>query len=108
MQETLGHDPHPWQADILSTLFLKKHGEPYLLVRPTGGGKSMIRDTFSSAKPGTIVLSLAPLLSRLGVTGHGCICSVAKPSKNIGLGDFHRFGVTNMAFTIDKGINTNI
>ena len=21
MQETFGHDPHPWQADILATLF---------------------------------------------------------------------------------------
>jgi superfamily II DNA helicase RecQ len=63
MQETFGHDPHPWQADIRSTLFLKKHGETYLLVRPTGGGKSMIRDTFASAKPGTIVVSLTLLLS---------------------------------------------
>jgi hypothetical protein len=23
MQETFGHDPHPWQADILATLFKK-------------------------------------------------------------------------------------
>jgi CRISPR/Cas system-associated endonuclease/helicase Cas3 len=45
MQETFGHDLHPWQANIVATLFQKKHGEPYLLVRPTGGGKSMIRDT---------------------------------------------------------------
>jgi superfamily II DNA helicase RecQ len=63
MQETFGLDPHPWQADILSTLFLKNHGEPYLLVRPTGGGKSMIRDVFASTKPGTVILSIAPLLS---------------------------------------------
>ena len=63
MQETFGHDPHPWQADILATLFKKKQGHPHLLVRPTGGGKSMIRDVFASTKSGTVVLSIAPLLS---------------------------------------------
>jgi superfamily II DNA helicase RecQ len=63
MQETFGHDPHPWQADILVTLFPKKKGHPHLLVRPTGGGKSMIWDVFTSTKSVTVVLSIASLLS---------------------------------------------
>jgi hypothetical protein len=29
-----------WDPDIVATLFQNKHGEPYLLVRPTGGGCS--------------------------------------------------------------------
>ena len=56
-------DPWPWQSNILATLLTQKVGKPHLLVRPTGGGKSMIRDVFASTRPGSIVLSLAPLLS---------------------------------------------
>jgi superfamily II DNA helicase RecQ len=63
MQETFGMDPWPWQSNILATLLTQKVGKPHLLVRPTGGGKSMIWDVFASTRPGSIVLSLSPLLS---------------------------------------------
>jgi superfamily II DNA helicase RecQ len=56
----------------------------------------MIRDTFSSAKPGTIVLSLAPLLS----LSKDQVTKLEIKAKTPHL--------VSMAFTIDKGINTDI
>jgi superfamily II DNA helicase RecQ len=41
-----------------------KHGDPgpVLLCQPTGGGKSMVRDTFAASSPG-VTINIAPLLS---------------------------------------------
>eukprot|EP00978_Attheya_sp_CCMP212_P033346 scaffold134081_cov81-Attheya_sp.AAC.1 len=60
--------PFPWQEDVIAHMNMmtaKHNGIPpaaILLVQPTGGGKSLVRDTFAVAHGG-IHWSISPLLS---------------------------------------------
>eukprot|EP00550_Attheya_septentrionalis_P003008 CAMPEP_0198281358 /NCGR_PEP_ID=MMETSP1449-20131203/1336_1 /TAXON_ID=420275 /ORGANISM="Attheya septentrionalis, Strain CCMP2084" /LENGTH=664 /DNA_ID=CAMNT_0043977123 /DNA_START=30 /DNA_END=2020 /DNA_ORIENTATION=+ len=60
--------PFPWQENIiahLNMMRMPRRGIPpaaVLLIQPTGGGKSMVRDTFAAAHGG-IHWSISPLLS---------------------------------------------
>ena len=65
--EAFGVDLYDWQQEILSHVFLNMLDDtpssPMLLVRPTGGGKRMVRDVYASASTGKVVRSRVPLLS---------------------------------------------
>jgi hypothetical protein len=60
--------PYPWQTEVIihMTLMNVPRGgvscAPLLLVRPTGGGKSLVRDVYSIVKAG-VCLTITPLLS---------------------------------------------
>jgi hypothetical protein len=65
MQSIFGLVPHAWQEDVISHIFAlaKDHScAPLLLVQPTGGGKSAVRDTVGVILAG-VVLTISPLLS---------------------------------------------
>jgi superfamily II DNA helicase RecQ len=65
MHTVFGMVPHPWQEKtILHTIALAKNNAcaPLLLVRPTGGGKSAVRDTVGVILAG-VTLTISPLLS---------------------------------------------
>ena len=67
MLDVFGCSPHAWQRSILAHLYRMstKHGDPgpvLLVCQPTGGGKSMVRDTFAASSPG-VTINIAPLLS---------------------------------------------
>jgi hypothetical protein len=68
MEEVFGTTPYPWQLDVITHLLsMVVPGSgippaPLLLVRPTGGGKSSVRDVFSVMNAG-ISLTITPLLA---------------------------------------------
>jgi superfamily II DNA helicase RecQ len=65
MQSVFAMSPHDWQEVVIShILALAKDNScaPLLLVRPTGGGKSAVRDTVGVILAG-VVLTISPLLS---------------------------------------------
>jgi hypothetical protein len=68
MLEVFGRDAYDWQLDIntrLSQMMIPNSGvdpAPVLLVRPTGGGKSSVRDLHTHMFGG-ISLTISPLLS---------------------------------------------
>ena len=68
MHDVFGKMPYQWQLEILSQLsFMKKidtsiYPGAVLLVRPTGGGKSSVRDVYSVMCAG-VSLTITPLLS---------------------------------------------
>jgi hypothetical protein len=65
MQSVFGLVPHAWQEEAIShILALAKDDScaPLLLVRPTGGGKSAVRDTVGVILAG-VSLTISPLLS---------------------------------------------
>jgi superfamily II DNA helicase RecQ len=65
MQSVFGMSPHDWQEHIIHhiiTLAKDNSCAPFLLVRPTGGGKSAVRDTVGVILAG-VVLTISPLLS---------------------------------------------
>jgi superfamily II DNA helicase RecQ len=59
---------YPWQTEVIQQMGLMRIPNsgvacaPLLLVRPTGGGKSMVRDVFSVLNAG-VSLTITPLLS---------------------------------------------
>jgi superfamily II DNA helicase RecQ len=65
MQNVFSMEPHDWQDEAISHIIaLVKANScgPLLLVRPTGGGKSAVRDTVAVILAG-VVLTISPLLS---------------------------------------------
>jgi superfamily II DNA helicase RecQ len=65
MQSVFGMSPHGWQEQAIShiiALFKNNSCAPLLLVPPTGGGKSAVRDTLGVILAG-VVLTISPLLS---------------------------------------------
>ena len=68
MESMFGYKPFEWQVDILrhlykvSSLKINVPCQPTFLCQPTGGGKSMVCDTFA-ATVGGITLNIAPLLA---------------------------------------------
>ena len=68
MVDVLGNTPYQWQKDIIAHMAMMPipHSGvecgPILLVRPTGGGKSSVRDVYSLMKAG-VSLTISPLLS---------------------------------------------
>mgnify|MGYP002177090796 CR=1 FL=1 len=67
-EEVFGTTPYPWQQEVIAHLccmVIPNSGippAPVLLVRPTGGGKSAVRDVFSIMNGG-FSLTITPLLS---------------------------------------------
>jgi superfamily II DNA helicase RecQ len=67
MQSVFGLEPHPWQEQAISHIIALAKDDscaPLLLVCPTGGGKSAVRDTVGVILAG-IVLTISPLLLSL-------------------------------------------
>ena len=68
MVQVFGNKPYPWQQDVIAHLGCMRisdsgvHPAPVLLVRPTGGGKSAVRDVYSVMNGG-FSLTITPLLS---------------------------------------------
>jgi superfamily II DNA helicase RecQ len=68
MVDVLGNTPYQWQKDIIAHMAMMpiEHSGvdcgPILLVRPTGGGKSSVRDVYSLMNAG-VSLTISPLLS---------------------------------------------
>jgi superfamily II DNA helicase RecQ len=68
MYDTFGYRPYPWQSDVLLHLYAMASSkspvqcQATFLCQPTGGGKSMVRDTFA-ATVGGVTLNIAPLLA---------------------------------------------
>jgi superfamily II DNA helicase RecQ len=68
MHDVFGRMPYEWQVEIISHLsMMKKIGTfirpgAVLLIRPTGGGKSSVRDVYSVMCAG-VSLTITPLLS---------------------------------------------
>jgi superfamily II DNA helicase RecQ len=68
MEEVFCTTPYPWQQEVISHLCcmqIPNSGStpaPVLLVRPTGGGKSSVRDVYSIMNGG-FSLTITPLLS---------------------------------------------
>jgi superfamily II DNA helicase RecQ len=68
MQEVFGTTPYQWQKEVITHLCLMRIPgsgtlpAPVLLVRPTGGGKSSVRDIYSVMYAG-FSLTIVPLLS---------------------------------------------
>jgi superfamily II DNA helicase RecQ len=68
MEDVLGNTPYQWQKDVIGHMAMMPipHSgidcAPLLLVRPTGGGKSSVRDVFSLMNGG-VSLTISPLLS---------------------------------------------
>jgi superfamily II DNA helicase RecQ len=65
MQSVFGMSPHGWQEEMIShiiALFKNNSCAPLLLVRPTGAGKSAVRDTVGVIFAG-VILTISPLLS---------------------------------------------
>jgi superfamily II DNA helicase RecQ len=68
MHDVFGRIPYEWQAEIISHLSMMKTNGTFirpgavLLIRPTGGGKSSIRDVYSVMWAG-VSLTITPLLS---------------------------------------------
>lgn len=60
-QHTISKDPHPWQVEVGMNI-LRHQSIHQLLVRPTGGGKSMVYIICGILLKG-ITLCIAPLLS---------------------------------------------
>ena len=57
-----GKDPYEWQASIGSEIISDYRNKATLIVRPTGGGKSLVRDVCSVIYGG-VSLTVLPLLS---------------------------------------------
>jgi superfamily II DNA helicase RecQ len=68
MEDVLGNTPYQWQSEVISHLAMMPipHSgidcSPVLLVRPTGGGKSSVRDVVA-LMGGGVSLTITPLLS---------------------------------------------
>jgi ATP-dependent DNA helicase RecQ len=68
MEDVLGNTPYGWQKQVIGHMALMPvpHSgldcAPILLVRPTGGGKSSVRDVYSLMRGG-VSLTISPLLS---------------------------------------------
>jgi superfamily II DNA helicase RecQ len=68
MMDVLGNTPYQWQTDVISHMAMMPipgsgvDCAPVLLVRPTGGGKSSVRDVYSLMNCG-VSLTISPLLS---------------------------------------------
>ena len=68
MKKVFGITPYPWQVEVITHLLLMSVEDsgvpaaPVLLVRPTGGGKSSVRDVHGVINGG-ISLTITPLLS---------------------------------------------
>ena len=68
MEEVFGTTPYPWQQQVIAHLCCMSIPDsgiacaPVLLIRPTGGGKSSVRDIYSIMNGG-FSLTIAPLLS---------------------------------------------
>ena len=67
MQDIFGKTPLPWQEKVIAHMNLMQGPRcgvptaPILLIQPTGGGKSMVRDTFAAAHGG-IHWSISPFV----------------------------------------------
>ena len=59
MQDVFGKTPFPWQEKVIAHMNLMRAPRrgvppaPILLIELTGGGKSMVRDTFDAAHGGS-------------------------------------------------------
>jgi len=67
MSDVFGLSAREWQLDVLTHLHSMTcktgpHPAPVFLCQPTGGGKSLFRDTFACSNGG-ITINVAPLLS---------------------------------------------
>ena len=68
IQKVFGITPYPWQVEVISHLLTMSREDsgvpaaPVLLVRPTGGGKSSVRDVHGVVNGG-VSLTITPLLS---------------------------------------------
>ena len=68
MEKVFGNTPYPWQVEVISHLIIMSidnsglPAAPVLLVQPTGGGKSSIRDAHAVVNGG-VSLTITPLLS---------------------------------------------
>jgi hypothetical protein len=68
MEDVIGNTPYGWQKEVIRHMALMPllnsgvDCAPILLVRPTGGGKSSVRDVFS-LMGGVVSLTISPLLS---------------------------------------------
>jgi superfamily II DNA helicase RecQ len=68
MQKVFGIAPYPWQVEVISHLLVMSIEDrgvpaaPVLLVRPTGGGESSIRNVHGVVNGG-VSLTITPLLS---------------------------------------------
>jgi hypothetical protein len=82
MVQVFGNKPYPWQQQVIAHLGCMRisdsglHPAPVLLVRPTGGGKSSVRDVYS-IMDGGFSLTITPLLS-LGADQEEKLTSRAK------------------------------
>jgi len=96
MESCFGKTPRDWQYDVCSHLLkmdIPKAELPpsaVFLVRATGGGKSLVRDTDASACGG-VTLSISPLLS-LG----------ADQESNLNLGVYDGGGGAIVAYHLDE------
>ena len=84
MENVFAKSPYPWQLDVLSHLAMMKlpasgvSPGPVLLVRLTGGGRSLVRDVHS-VENGGVSLTITPLLG-LGADQQAKINATAKQS----------------------------
>ena len=68
MELVFGLKPYDWQKDVIAHLCMMSINDsgvntaPVLLVRPTGGGKSSVRDVHGVMNGG-VLLTITPLLS---------------------------------------------
>ena len=62
MSAAFQQQAHQWQVKAISRLCKMSPCSPLLLVRPTGGGKSAVRNTYSIITCG-VTLTITPLLS---------------------------------------------
>jgi superfamily II DNA helicase RecQ len=68
MEKVFGITPYPWQVEVITHLLMMSidgsgvPAAPVLLVRPTGGGKSSVRDVHGVINGG-VSLTITPLLS---------------------------------------------
>jgi superfamily II DNA helicase RecQ len=82
MEDVFATTPYPWQLNVITHLLTMNipgsgiDSGPVLLVRPTGGGKSSVRDVYSVINGG-ISLTITPLLA-LGADQDEKITSKAK------------------------------
>jgi ATP-dependent helicase YprA (DUF1998 family) len=58
IQQRFGHTPHDWQIRAISSVLA---GNDVLVTAGTGSGKSLVYQALPLARPGALVLALAPI-----------------------------------------------
>ena len=112
MEDVLGNTPYGWQKEVIGHMALMPvhHSgvdcAPILLVRPTGGGKSSVRDVYSLMRGG-VSLTISPLLS-LGADQEEKLKVKAKqhlgPVCPIHIDEFRSVGEQNKTVSKIKGL----